>query len=159
MVEITYLDFDLLIDRSEKEYRARVLNSPAGQATAKFGLPFSELELENFLLRIGQLQHGTRRMESPEMAATKTFGGRLFEAVFSDAVLGCLHSSLDEATRQGAGLRVRLRLTDAPELTELPWEYLYNPALNRFFSATAKFHPTPRKPLKNRPLSEGRAVP
>ena len=44
-----------------------------------------------------------------------------------------LRSSLAEADRQGAGLRIRLRLTDAPELTDLPWEYLYDPARHRFF--------------------------
>jgi hypothetical protein len=43
-----------------------------------------------------------------------------------------LHSSLDEARRQGGGLRIRLRLTEAPELANLPWEYLYNPSRNRF---------------------------
>jgi len=48
MDEIKYLDLDLLIERAEKGYTARVLNSPAGQASAGFSLPFSELELENF---------------------------------------------------------------------------------------------------------------
>ncbi len=134
---LTYLDFDVLLERAETEYRARVLTSPAGQAMARFALPFSEMELENFLLRIGRPRRGTRRIESPEMAAAKTFGGRLFEAVFGDAVRACLHSSLDEAGRQGAGLRIRLRLADAPELADLPWEYLYNPALNRFLSLSA----------------------
>ena len=47
---------------------------------------------------------------------------------------GCLRSSLDEAAREGRGLRLRLRLTEAPELVDLPWEYLYSPALNRFFA-------------------------
>jgi len=66
------------------------------------------------------------------MEEAKAFGGRLFQAVFSGDVRGCLRSSLDEASRQEAGLRVRLRLAGAPELVDVPWEYLYNPALNRF---------------------------
>src|SRR5436305_2090956 len=37
---------------------------------------------------------------------------------------GCLRSSLDEDERQGMGLRIRLRLDAAPELANLPWEYL-----------------------------------
>lgn len=135
---ISYLDFDLLIERSEAGYTVRVLNSPAGQVTASFGQPFSGLELENFWLRVGRPWRGVRRLESPEMEAARTFGGRLFEAVFSGTVRGCLHSSLDEAHRQGAGLRVRLRLADAPELADLPWEYLHNPALNRFLSLSAE---------------------
>ena len=48
---ISYLDFDLLVRRTEGGYRAQVLSSPAGEATADFAAPFSELELENFLLR------------------------------------------------------------------------------------------------------------
>lgn len=129
-----YLDFDLLIDRSGEGYRARVLDSPAGRGTAVFTLPFSTLELENYLLRIGRPRRGMRRVESPESEAVKTFGGRLFEAVFDGEVGRCLRNSLDEATRQGKGLRLRLRFEDAPDLINLPWEYLYNPAVNRFLS-------------------------
>jgi CHAT domain/WD40-like Beta Propeller Repeat len=132
--ELTYLDFDLLIERTQGGYRARVLDGPVGQASCEFALPFSPLELENFLLRIGRSGRGRRRIQSPETDAAKAFGGRLFEAVFAGDVRGCLRSSLDEANRQGAGLRLRLRLADAPELVDLPWEFLYNAGLNRFLA-------------------------
>jgi|GEM_PF-2579740 hypothetical protein len=138
MAEMNYLDFDLLIERAGNKYQARVLNSPAGQASAAFRLPFSDLELENFLLRVGRTRRGVRRLESPEMEAAKTFGGKLFDAVFSDEVRACLRSSLDETSRQGAGLRLRLRLADVPELADVPWEYLYNPSLNRFLTLSAE---------------------
>ena len=46
---VSYLDFDLLIRRAEGGYRAQVLSSPAGEATADITLPFSKLELENFV--------------------------------------------------------------------------------------------------------------
>ena len=49
MGKATYLDYDLLIEGSEKGYRARVLNSPAGQATAHFDL--SSLEQDVRALR------------------------------------------------------------------------------------------------------------
>ena len=38
---ISYLDFDLLVRRTEGCYRAQVLSSPAGEATADFAAPFS----------------------------------------------------------------------------------------------------------------------
>lgn len=117
---MTYLDFDLLIEGSEGGYRARVLNSPAGQATTNFRLSFLEQE--------------GRGLEALEIESVKTFGKRLFEAVFDDQVQSCLRRSLDQANRQGMGLRIRLRLTDVPELASLPWEYLYDPHLNRFFA-------------------------
>jgi hypothetical protein len=132
VTKIRYLDFDVLIARSGDGYVARVLNSPAGQAAVGFRLPFSTLELENFLLRVGRTRRGVRRLESPEMRSAKAFGGRLFKAVFGGEVGGCLRSSLDEAGRQRAGVRVRLRLAGVPELADVPWEFLHNPTLNRF---------------------------
>jgi len=130
---MNYLDFDLLIERAGDRYKARVLNSPAGQATAEFELPFSEEGLENFVLKIGRPRRTTRRVDSPEMQTVKIFGSKLFDAVFQNDVYTCFRGSLDEATRQDdTGLRVRLRLAEAPELVDIPWEYLYYPTLNRF---------------------------
>ncbi|MCI0691503.1 CHAT domain-containing protein [candidate division KSB1 bacterium] len=138
MAEMKYLDFDLLIERSGAHYTARVLNSPAGQAAIDFSLPFSEQDIEIFLLKVGRPRRSTRHVNAPEMEAAKVFGGRLFETVFSDDVLGCFRTSLYDATQKGAGLRLRLRITNAPDLADLPWEYLYNPSLNRFLSLSVE---------------------
>ena len=67
------------------------------------------------------------------MNAAKAFGASLFGAVISGDVKACFRSSFDEARRQNAGLRIRLRLED-PSVVDLPWEYLYNPAVNRFLA-------------------------
>jgi hypothetical protein len=66
--EFTYLDFDLLIEPGQPEgYRARVLRSPAGEsAPAQFTLPFSPVELENFVLKVGQPRRNTRGQDGPE---------------------------------------------------------------------------------------------
>jgi hypothetical protein len=155
---MNYLDFDLLIQREAEGYRVQVLNSPAGQATGKFRTPFSDLEIENLLLRVGRARTGMRRIDSPEVNAAKGFGERLFSAVFEGDVRGCLRSSLDQAGRQGAGLRIRLRMTETPELADLPWEYLYNPTLNRFLALSVETPfvrylelPEPIRPLAVRP--------
>lgn len=137
MVGITYLDFDLLVEGTEERYTARVLDSPAGQATCELGSLFPKSELEDFVARIGRARRGVRRLESPEMEAAKAFGGRLYDSVFRGEVHGCFRSSLDEARRQGVGLRIRLRL-DAPGLTDVPWEYLYHLSLNRFLSLSTE---------------------
>ena len=134
MAEIDYLNFDLQIEREGQGYRARVLDSPAGQASNDFALPFSDLELENFVLRMSRTRRGVRRLGTPELEAARAFGGQLFEAVFAGEVRGCLRSSLDAASGEQRGLRLRVRLSEAPELVDLPWEYLYSAALNRFFS-------------------------
>lgn len=151
MAAFAYLDFDLLLERVASGYRARVLKSPAGETVGEFQLPLSNLELENFLLRMGRPRRGVRRLETPETQAAKAVGGQIFNAIFSGAILGCFQSSLDQARRQEAGLRIKLRLTDAPELADLPWEYLYNPALNRFLALSketpvVRFLETPEQP-------------
>jgi CHAT domain-containing protein len=130
-----YLDFDLSIERmGESTYRARVLASPAGLAKVDFNLPLSALEIENFVLKVGRMRRTVRRIESTEMQAAKEFGSKLYKAVFSDEVQSALRSSLDQARAQDSGLRIRLRLNDAPELVNIPWEYLYNSSLNRFLA-------------------------
>ena len=138
MADISYLDFDLLIEPSGQGYRAQVLDSPAGQASADFTLPFDDRDVENFLLRVGRPSRTVRRLESSEMEAAKAFGARLFDAVMGGEVRGSFRSSLDEANRQGAGLRIRLRLRNAPQLADLPWEYLYNSSLNRFLALSVE---------------------
>jgi hypothetical protein len=137
MPAIPYLDFDLAIEPTEltsATYRVRVLHSPVGQAEGDFTLPVSALELENFLLRVGRPRRGVRKLGSPEMQAAQEFGRKLYGAVFSGPVQACLLRSLDQAEEQGRGLRLRLRLTHAPALADLPWEYLYDTALNRFLA-------------------------
>ena len=119
---ISHLDFYLQLSRTERGYRAQVLSSPAGEASADFVAPFSELELENFLLRIGRPRRGTRRIGPPEMEALKTLGKGLHDAVLSGDVRACWSTSVREAEAQNAGLRLRSRIADAPELNNVPWE-------------------------------------
>ena len=138
MSDLKYLDFDLTIEPSGQGYVARVVHSPVGTASSEFTTSFTDLEIENFLLRVGRSRHAVRRIESPEMAAAKAFGGKLFNEVFAGDVRGCLRSSLDEAGRQGVGLRVRLRLDGVPALADLPWEFLYNSGMNRFLGLSVE---------------------
>lgn len=134
MPNLDYLNFDLTFERTDDGYVVRVLNSPAGQASEPFVFPFNELEMENFLLRLGQRRSSTRRVDSPEIEASKQFGSKLYDALFDGELRGCLRSSLNEASRQGKGLRLRLRFSEAPELADIPWEFLYDAGVNRFLA-------------------------
>lgn len=131
MPDITYQNFDLLIER-EQGYRARV-SSPEGEAANSFSMPFSDQELAGFLERVSQPWQSTRAIDSPELDAIKDFGGRLFSAVFDKSVGACFRTSLATASR----LRIRLRLKDVPELAYLPWEYLYDPLVESFLSLSS----------------------
>ena len=134
----TYSDFDLLIEGDADEgYRARVVDSPAGQAAGAFELPFSEIQLENFMLKVGRPRRGVRRLESPEMEAAREFGTQLFDAVFQDDLKLSLRRSLDEVERRDEGLRIRLWFSDAPELASLPWEFLFSETDDQFLVLSA----------------------
>jgi hypothetical protein len=138
MPEPNYQDFDVAIEQlGGGRYRARVIDSPSGQARSDFILPFSDLELENFMLRVGRPRSGVRRLESPEAEAARTFGRKLFESVFTGDVSTAWQRSLDIAEQDDRGLRLRIRFGDAPHLAELPWEYLYLPSGERHMVLSA----------------------
>jgi CHAT domain-containing protein len=130
-----YLDFDLKIERSDQGYRASVLDSPAGQASAPFALPFSDDQLQLLLTRLGRPRGATRGTRLDEIDAAREFGGRLFEAVFHNDIRSCFKSSLSTALRTAdTGLRLKLRLQEASKLADLPWEFLFDSSSHRFLA-------------------------
>jgi CHAT domain len=138
--QFAYQDFDLLVEPGPRgRYRARVLRSPAGESTAvQFTAPFSAMELENLRLRVGRGRRGTRGRGRPQIAPLKDFGGKLYDTVFQGELRDMLLRSLSLTSAPGAGLRLRLRLANAPDLAELPWEFLYDRRLNRFLAQSRR---------------------
>jgi len=134
-VDLNYLDFELRIEQQESGYRARVSRSPIDeQASITFGLPFETSAVTKIGAATGAKRHlvpvtsAEERVHSP-----KELGRLLFETIFRDDVLVCLRSSLTVAESQNQGrLRIRLNLSDTPDLIDLPWEYLFDPKTNRF---------------------------
>ena len=152
MAAPTYLNFDLQLTPAATGFRVRVLDSPAGQASADFVSPFSDAEVAAFAAQM--LQPGNRQSSLFAKGMLRTMGAALFEAVFQGELYACLTRSLDAAERQGAGLRLRLRLTEAPALACLPWEYLFWASADRFLAlstASPLVHhldlPQPVRPL------------
>ena len=127
-----YVDLDLTIEADGGEYVARVVDSPAGQATHRFALPFNNVGLENFILKLGHNRGVTRRAHSPRLTTAREFGDALYRAVFDGEVEISFRRSLDQALASERGLRIRLRIEGAPALAEIPWEYLYAEGLGRF---------------------------
>src|SRR5690348_828002 len=91
------LNFDVVIEPLSSGYRARVVASPAGEATVDFTLPFTDQDLEIFVLKvvgsIGRVRRKVRRIQSEERRLLEDFGGQLFHAVFSGPVRECLGRS------------------------------------------------------------------
>ena len=149
MSRIQYEDFDLMIMSEKDGYEAFVINSPGGQDSEKFEMPFSKKELEAFLNHLGEPWQSEQSVED----VAKEFGGRMFDALFKGKVYARLCVSLARTRQEGKNLRIVLRLGKAPDLAALPWEYLYNPDL-RFLSRSPETPvvrylelPTPNLPL------------
>lgn len=127
---IKYQDFDLLIERSGNGFKSHVVDSPAGEASISFELPFSQADVENFFIQIGH----TRLIESPESQKMRTFGQLLFDSTISGEVRDRLRESLGQVKRNGKGLRIRLRIANIPELSNLPWEFMYDASQSRYLA-------------------------
>lgn len=139
-----FLDIDVLVDGAGGVPRVRVLDSPIGQvASQQFKVPFGDLELENFILRVGRPRSNRSALALPgaagrALAEAKDVGGKLLTSLFPGSAAGCLTASLATANAAGKGLRVRLRFTDCPDVAQYPWEFLYDATVDRFLCLSAR---------------------
>jgi tetratricopeptide (TPR) repeat protein len=67
----------------------------------------------------------------PSEVVMRAFGQTLFQHLLTGEILECYRISRATATRQDKGLRIRLRVLE-PELTGVPWEFLYDPGLEEY---------------------------
>jgi hypothetical protein len=128
-----YRDFDLHLRRSGRKYIAHVTNSDAGEADEVFSLPFTAQELEILTLKL-RPSSGNRSAGLNHENAAKELGSKLYDAVFQGDVAMRLASCIELARQAQTKVRIKLRLSDVPELASLPWEFLYDKGLNRFLA-------------------------
>ena len=139
---LEYLDLDLLIERRDDHYRARVIDSPAGQASGEFELPFSPLELENFFLRIGQPRTVRRqvRLGAPAYQnIVQEFGGKLYQAVFNDEMRAVLAQQPGGgAARSARACACACASPRPPTWPTCPGSTSITPTLNRFLALSVQ---------------------
>lgn len=133
-----HFDFELNIWAAGSAYWAEVIDSPAGRSerVSLASLALIEnrqaadnlrLRLENAILRSASAIRGPLSVEETTF---REFGQAVFDNVFRNA--GPIADKYRESLRKidgGGGDRRRLRIKlriEAPELAQLPWEYLYN---------------------------------
>jgi hypothetical protein len=128
-------DFELHIWPEGQGYSAQVMASPAGRSErvslTKLTLVPNRQEADNLRLRLENAMlrsaSAIRGRYSIEETLFREFGGAFFKDVFLDP--GPIADTYKESLKQLGGdqrrLRVKLRI-EAPELAQLPWEYLYN---------------------------------
>ncbi len=110
-----YLSVDLRLGEWNTRSRtgmAEVLYSPAGEGDRH---PFA-LELDASS-HVGRIQGGQEQ--------AKVLGSKLIDSVFSPTNLRLWYESYQIARERGRGLRLRLQI-DSLELTQLPWELMYD---------------------------------
>lgn len=131
MPNFDFLNFDILIERdSDGSYRRTVENSPAGVSARSSRFTFDERELQ-------YLQGVISR--SYDRSELEHFGAQLFDTLYQGDTLTLFRRSQDHTRRQNQGLRLRLRLDDAPELASLAWEYLYDVEMKHFLALSGQF--------------------
>ena len=113
-------------DEPDHLYDVEVSGS-GGHANGSFTLPFDRAALKDVELRVTRGAATSRRLPSEDTANIKRFGGELFTAVFGGRdVRDVYRSSRDRAEADRHGLRLTLQLSQAPDLMEVPWEFLFD---------------------------------
>jgi hypothetical protein len=111
------------ISHQASEYPVSVYDSPSGTASGLLQLDIDDIDFKAELERV----QGTEL----DLEVRKEFGKRLFNALFNDKhILAVWNNS-----KTGHGLRIRLTI-NAPELSILPWELMYDPDLEFLATAT-----------------------
>ena len=129
--------FALSIERSGEQYRVRVIDSPLGPR-APVAIDFSRLErtLEREVTSQPSRGRDVRR-RAREGDGLRREGEALYRAIFTGDVADTFRASLERARSRGKGLLVQLHFDEAPEISALPWEVLWDPTERIFFADMA----------------------
>ncbi|MGA9350265.1 MAG: tetratricopeptide repeat protein [Anaerolineae bacterium] len=130
-----YDDFELLVTKDgADQYSTRVISASAGEAKGTLAFNSTYDDIQRALARI--------KAEETDEELFVNLGRTLFQHLFSDEIESIYRASLGHARAQGKGLRIRLRI-EPPELSAIPWEYLYD-ELNDLFLGVSPETPVTR---------------
>src|SRR6476659_7487314 len=122
----SYDDLQLRIERvGEISYRVLASASDGRTARSTFDMPITDDELDEFVRRVG-LMRRRGRSELNRMQDIQSLGSKLFNSLIKDEVRAIYQAARAAAQENDRGLRITLRLSDAPELMRLPWELMYS---------------------------------
>jgi hypothetical protein len=147
-----YDELKLRVDPRDPGGYHILASTRVAEAGASFELPFSALEVENFILKVSR-PRGRRRIDTSAIGDARRFGGALFRAAFQGEVHDLYRDTLARARSDGRGVRITLCLSASPELIDVPWEYLFD---DPDFLAVSAFTPVVRYldlPRAHRPLT------
>jgi CHAT domain/PASTA domain len=126
--EIEYIDFEVEIVGTGRDYSVAVLRSGSGEVRLPFRPPFPPEAIRDLWTEV---QFAIDRGRGPEDGAPpadsdrmRDHGSRLMESLLSGDVRSLWDVTRERAIERGQRLRLKLRI-QPPELAALPWELLY----------------------------------
>jgi hypothetical protein len=144
---IVYHDFDVIFSpgKEANQYSAEVHGS-SGDGDSVFTISeifqnsahktqnesFKKVELTGSVEETADCFFADR--EPPNFEDAKIWGGRLFESVFKGSLGKAFYLKREQLRQSKVRLRLRLNLSETPELATMPWEFLYNAELNHFYA-------------------------
>jgi hypothetical protein len=129
----SYLNFDLLFDKGEGGvYKVRVIDSPVGRVESHFDIPYTQSQIKSFIKKHRGMNTRSFVLDEAEKPPLHELGEALYSSLFSSEIRSLFQRSLDIARTNDKGLRVRLLLSNVPELISLPWEYMYDHKQQRY---------------------------
>jgi hypothetical protein len=108
------------------------------EAAHNFSLTFEPpyiTEVQNAIQLAGlRAANPSRRVGNREEMVLQAFGTKLFEGVVNDGVRDLYMSTVEKARGKEMGVVLRFNFEEVPELSALPWEYLYDTHSQRFLA-------------------------
>ena len=137
-----YHDFELLVT---PDRRIRAASDEQGEAADELRLYLNDIELTLELVELG----------STNVELLKALGDKLYQALLPPDIHAHLRASQAAAQAVDCGLRIRL-IVEPPELSALPWEFLYDSDTNTFLAnstqtALSRYipYPMPRREIRD----------
>ena len=117
---VEYQDLRLLVEGAGGQYRASVVESPAGESSAPETIHWSS---------------SVKRLEKE--SDVRRVGASLFDAFITGQIRELYRESIALTSARLTGLRLKL-LVDPPELSAVPWELLYDARNRRYLGLSSK---------------------
>jgi hypothetical protein len=137
-----YHDFELHVTPDE---RIRAVSDEQGEVGDHLRLDLNEIELTLELIELGRTNADL----------LKALGATLYQALLPPDIHAHFRACLAGARAADRGLRIRL-VVEPPELSGLPWEFLYDSATNTFLAnstetALSRYipYPMPRREIRD----------
>ena len=137
--ELEYVDFELNINHQEEDRFRIDVSGPCGEPKGEMQLPFGYAAVEDWMAHNGMSVSGSYQPLATNPLRNHTpreLGTRLFDALFSDAILENFRAARAKVREQKKGLRLALRFDTASEehlrVARLPWELICDPKAPSF---------------------------